>query len=90
MNLAELQDRIQSAILAVNPAGREALTAVSDSQRAARTELFLIYYEGYRRRLAEFVSNDYPTLRKHLGDEFFGALVEGYIRSAPSRDRNAR
>lgn len=90
MNLVQLQERIQSAILATQPPDREALDAIRDSRRADRRDLFLVYHEGYRRRLAEFISNDYPTLREHLGDESLGALVEEYIGCTPSRDRNAR
>jgi hypothetical protein len=90
VNLAQLQARIQSAILATQPPDRDALDAIRDSRRADRRELFLIYHEGYRRRLAEFICNDYPTLREHLGDESFGALVEEYIGCMQSRERNAR
>lgn len=90
MSLAQLQQRIQAAILATQPPDREALDEIRDSRRADRRDLFLVYHEGYRRRLAEFISNDYPTLREHLGDESFGALVEEYIGCMPSRDRNAR
>lgn len=90
MSLAQLQEFIQSAILAEQPPDRKALGAIRDSRRADRRDLFVVYHEGYRRRLAEFISNDYPTLREHLGDEYFGALVEDYIGRTPSRDRNAR
>ena len=90
MSLTQLQERIQSAILDAQPPNREALDAIRDSRRADRRDLFLVYHEGYRRRLAEFISNDYPTLREHLGDECFGSLVEAYIGCMPSRNRNAR
>jgi Putative DNA-binding domain len=90
MSLAELQDRIQSAILTSQAPGQDDLSAIKDSLRGGKSDLFLIYHEGYRLRLAEFISNDYPTLRLYLGDELFGALVEDYIVSGPSRLRNAR
>ena len=90
MTLAQLQERIQSAILAAEKPDGEALDAVQDSGRADRSDLFLVYHEGYRLRLAEFICNDYPTLRERLGDTAFGRLVEDYILSGPSRERNAR
>jgi hypothetical protein len=90
VTLAQLQERIQSAILAAEAPGGEALDAIRDSRRADRSDLFLIYHEGYRLRLAEFISNDYATLRERLGDTAFGMLVEDYILSGPSRERNAR
>lgn len=90
MTLAQLQERIQSAILAAEAPGRAALDAIQDSRHADRRELFLVYHESYRLRLAEFICNDYPTLREYLGDDAFGMLVEAYILSEPSRVRNAR
>ncbi len=63
---------------------------IKDSRRTDRATLFGVYVDAYRLRLAEFVSNDFPILRAHLGDEGFGHLVEDYISSAPSRQRNAR
>lgn len=91
MSLAKIQARFQAGVLA-GEKRREAaiLDSIRNSARADRETLFGVYVDAYRLRLAEFVSNDFPVLRQRLGDEAFGDLVEDYIRSAPSRQRNAR
>jgi hypothetical protein len=87
MTLAELQTKFQAGILEDDPT---VLTSIADSRKTDRATLFAVYYDAYRMRLAEFLSNDFPILRIRLGDEVFGHLVEDYILSAPSRQRNAR
>lgn len=87
MTLAELQDKFQAGILEGN---RTVLPSMRDSRKTDRATLFSIYYDAYRLRLAEFLSNDFPMLRLYLGEETFGRLVEDYICSAPSYQRNAR
>jgi hypothetical protein len=87
MNLAELQTKFQAGIIEDD---KSILTSVVSSRKTGRAALFAVYHDAYRMRLAEFLSNDFPILRAHLGDEAFGRLVEDYILSAPSRQRNAR
>jgi hypothetical protein len=53
-------------------------------------EVFAVYHDGFRLRMAEFLSHDFPVLREALGDEVFGAIAEAYIEARPSRHRNAR
>lgn len=91
MKLAEIQSMFQSAVLAGEaPRDAAVLGSIRDSRRVGRAMLFSVYVDAYRLRLAEFISNDFPTLRLCLGDEVFGRLVEDYISSGPSRHRNAR
>ncbi|WP_036293183.1 DNA-binding domain-containing protein [Methylosinus sp. PW1] len=91
MTLRELQERFQAGVLAGLESGETAiLDSLRDSPRADRKTLFGVYVDAYRLRLAEFISNDFPTLREFMGDDAFGALVEAYIAAAPSRHRNAR
>ena len=87
MTLAELQTKFQAGILEND---RSVLASIANSRKTDRATLFAVYYDAYRMRLAEFLSNDFPILRTCLGDEAFGRLVEDYILSAPSRQRNAR
>lgn len=87
MRLAELQTKFQARILDGN---QTILSSIKDSRRTDRAALFAVYYDAYRLRLAEFLSNDFPMLRKYIGEEAFGRLAEDYIESAPSRHRNAR
>ncbi|MGI8569836.1 MAG: HvfC/BufC family peptide modification chaperone [Methylocella sp.] len=87
MKLAELQMRFQAGIVEDDNA---ILASIADSRRTDRATLFEVYHDAYRLRLAEFLSNDFPVLRVHIGEEAFGRLVEDYIESAPSRQPNAR
>ena len=87
MTLAELQTRFQAGITEDD---QTVLASITDSRKTDRTTLFSVYYDAYRLRLAEFLSHDYPMLRAYLDEEAFGRLVEDYIVSAPSRQRNAR
>lgn len=87
MTLVELQSKFQAGILAGD---RSILASIVDSPKSDRATLFSVYHDAYRIRLAGLLSNDYPMLRNRLGDDVFGRLVEDYISSAPSRQRNAR
>lgn len=87
MKLAELQAKFQAAII---EGDQTILASIADLPRADRATLFAVYYDAYRLRLAEFLSNDFPILRSYLGDEAFGSLVEDYVETAPSRQPNAR
>jgi hypothetical protein len=87
MKLAELQANFQAGIV---EGDQTILASIADSQKTDRATLFAVYYNAYRSRLAEFLSNDYPILRDYLGEEAFGHLVEDFIESTPSRHPNAR
>jgi hypothetical protein len=87
MRLASLQNAFQAGVLLGDPAISRSILGSRRLDRAAR---FKIYFDAYRFRLAEFLSNDYPVVRSFLGDERFGLLVEAYIEAAPSHYPNAR
>jgi hypothetical protein len=87
MRLAELQARFQDGIVQTE---QTIVDSIKDSRRTDRATLFAVYYNAYRSRLSEFLSNDFPILRIHLGEETFGQLVEDYIQTTPSRQPNAR
>jgi Putative DNA-binding domain len=87
MKLARLQNAFQDGVLL----GDSAISrSILDSRRLDRAARFKIYFDAYRFRLAEFLSNDYPVLRSFLGDELFGLLVEAYVEAMPSHYPNAR
>ena len=91
MRLADLQAAFQSAVLAGgDPQDADIIDWLASPPRTDRATRFGVYADGYRLRLAEFVANDFPILREHLGDEAFGALVEAYVSATPSHHRNAR
>jgi hypothetical protein len=87
MTLAELQTKFQAGIL---EGDETILASIADSPKTGRATLFAVYYNAYRSRLAEFLSNDFPFLRDYLGEEDFGRLVEDYTGSTLSRHPNAR
>lgn len=92
MKLADFQSLFQQRVLAGSgEADAPLLKKLSASPRGAAPETLLgVYQNGYRIRLADFVSQDHPGLRAILGDEAFDALVDDYIDQCPSRDPNAR
>lgn len=51
---------------------------------------FNIYAEAYRGRLTEALRENYPVLRKAMGDEMFDALALAYIEARPSHFRSIR
>ena len=85
MKLATLQNAFQAGVLLGDPAISR---SILDSRRLDRAARFKIYFDAYRFRLAEFLSNDYPVLRSFLGDELFGLLVEAYVEAMPSHNPN--
>ncbi|WP_294534869.1 DNA-binding domain-containing protein [uncultured Rhodoblastus sp.] len=90
MNLAQIQALFQANVLAETP-DSVFLARLNPPTRGKNIEeRFAVYHDGFRLRMAEFLSHDYPVLREALGDEVFGAIVETYIEARPSRHRNAR
>ena len=87
MTFSELQAKFQAGILENDG---KILASIADPRKTDRTTSFAVYYDAYRIRLAEFLSNDFPMLRSYLRSDAFGRLVGDYILSAPSRQRNAR
>lgn len=43
-----------------------------------------VYINGYRYRLFDTVSEDYPALRVYLGDELTSLLIRSYVEATPS------
>jgi hypothetical protein len=90
MKLAEAQSLFQRSILTAAPDPR-LLALLRPSVRAADVaETFAVYHDGYRLRMTEFLTNDYPVLRQAIGEIAFEAMVRTYWRAHPSRFRNAR
>jgi len=91
MSYSDFLSKMQQAILSDDERTTPIfLQSISEPALHSKNDAFGVYYNGYRRRLAEFLSNDYPVLRNILGDESFGSLVENYINICPSKNYNAR
>ena len=82
MNLASLQSAFQAGVLSRDPVIPQ---SIEDGPRQDRAARFSAYYDAYRIRLAECLSSEYSALRDRLGDADFGALIEAYIETQPSR-----
>ncbi|MFN3624290.1 MAG: putative DNA-binding domain-containing protein [Hyphomicrobium sp.] len=85
--LRELQALMQAAILR----GDDALLAqLTDGAHASRKTLLGVYRHAYMARLVEVLSNEYPVLRRYMGEEPFRALARAFLTAHPSRTQNAR
>lgn len=90
MRLADLQGLFQASVLAEAPSP-ELLAQFRAPERADNiADVFAVYSDGFRLRMAEFLTHDYPVLSATLGEAAFDALVETYWRQRPSTFRNAR
>lgn len=85
--LREIQESLQSAILCRDDA---ILDSLLDNSRTTRSTLFGVYRNAYTGRLVDVLRNDYPFLRKFVGDEYFSDLARAFIAAHPSRTQNAR
>ena len=70
-------------ILSINP--REIETVLTRSNALTAMERFAIYGSAYYARLLECLREEYPILKKALGDETFDAFAFGYLQKYPSR-----
>ena len=90
MKLPEIQSLFLEGVLG-DGADPRLLAQFRPSPRGASAEdLFAVYHDGFRLRMAEFLANDYPVLRQAVGDEIFGEMALAYASAHPSRFRNAR
>jgi hypothetical protein len=63
---------------------------LEDDPAVGRARRLAIYANAYRMRLREAIATDHPGLGAYLGDDLFDRMVEGYIRTCPSRARSLR
>jgi hypothetical protein len=87
MNLAELQDSFQKALLAGDDRFLEVL---ADGPQEPKDVLLGLYRDAYILRLIEFVQNDHALLHSYVGDAYFDQLARAYAAANPSHTRNAR
>lgn len=85
--LRELQAQMQAAIL---DGDDKILSAISNGARASRETLFGVYRHGYVARLVEVIGNEFPMLRRYVGEADFQKFARTFIAACPSRSRNAR
>jgi hypothetical protein len=84
--LLQWQRALQSGVLHDSPVSMPILEtpAAPTAQRVA------VYVHGYRARLGEVLSQDFPGLKTLLGEQDFDRLCRSYVEATPSRQYNAR
>jgi len=90
MRLAELQTAFQSAVLSGAAKDSKMLASLTKPAARERSVGFGVYVKGYRLRVAEYLEEDFPALKRLLGAKRFDALVSDYVAACPSQTRNAR
>lgn len=85
--LEQLQRGFQSYVLRGEP-GIEAHVALNTI--ASTTHRLDVYFQAYRLRLIEALANDYPGLKKFVGEAEFERLARAYIDRYPSTERSLR
>lgn len=67
-----------------------AATAMTPSGSLAATERLELYHRQYWYRLLDSLAEDFPSLRRHLGEQAFWRLLEAYLERRPPRSATLR
>lgn len=65
-------------------------TAIVHAEDINSEERLSIYYDGYRLRLIEALSEDFSTIEAILGEDEFAEICEIYIHKHPSEFKTLR
>ena len=87
--LTKLQADFQ-AYLMDDVKGAAFKSQIIDDKKVGVTKRLGIYYDAYRLRIIEALSNGYPHLKNLLGDDLFDKTARAYIDLYPSTYRNMR
>lgn len=84
--LATLQAHVFGDLVGSRPSTREKrATTFAPPPQGTVESRWHVYTSGYLARLVEAVENDYPALRRILGEGPFRSLVARYVRQCPPR-----
>jgi hypothetical protein len=83
--LADLQQWMLGAIVAGAAGPDSVRERIEGDARLGPEGRFAIYAGGYRSRLLESLQNEYPALRRLVGDTVFELFARGYIAAHPPR-----
>jgi len=86
MRLAELEQAVQDHVLG----GGELPAALAAAVAPPAEERWQIYTEGYRLRLIEALSLQYPALHARIGADEFATRIEPFVVATPSVHRSIR
>jgi hypothetical protein len=84
--LAQVQEWMQSRILAGGAADDFAEAIVAGSEALTAAARIGIYANGYRARLRDCLRTEYPVLRRFAGDTVFDLFALDYIAAHPSTE----
>lgn len=87
MTLKELQQQFQSHLLNNDDAVVEKIQA---SKNLSAQLCLNIYKNSYVERIIDALSQDYPVLKAHLGNDAFASLIRDYLKKYPSTHFNLR
>jgi hypothetical protein len=88
-HLAKLQADFQAYIFD-NVKGAAFKSQIIDDKKVGVKKRLGIYYDAYRLRIIEALSQAYPNLKNLLGDALFDKTARAYIDLYPSTYRNMR
>jgi len=80
---------VEDALADGAPAGRDVLGLVVERPPRSRVERLDVYAEAYFARLLECLEEDFPALKRVLGDNLFGELAAAYLEAHPSKSYTA-
>jgi hypothetical protein len=89
-SLQTIQTNFQDYVLGAHKEQPAIAAAINDNFGLPADERLAIYYDAYRIRLAEALSEAFDKTHVYVGDETFDDLCRGYIDQYPSRYRNLR
>ena len=87
MPLKATERSFQSYVMKAKPGIERTIVsnATAGAEQRAR-----IYFDAYRLRLLETLGNDFPELKKYVGDDEFERLVRNYVDAHPSTTPSIR
>jgi len=89
-SLAHIQTEFQEYVTG-SPADRPGIAAmIADQFGLSSADRLAIYYDAYRIRLHEALSEAFNKTHAYVGDETFADLCSAYIEQYPSHYRNLR
>lgn len=87
-SLRQVQHWLLEAITAPSHDLADAANYIRAEARLSPAEQTSIYREGYRARLIECLSDDYPVFKRTVGQDAFTTFAHGYINAHPSHSPN--
>jgi len=89
-SLQRIQTQFQEYVLGANAETPAIAASVADQFGLAAERRLAIYYDAYRLRLAEALSEAFDKTHAYVGDDTFAELCAGYIDKHPSQFPNLR